>query len=257
MRGLRSQSESRGSFFNGSVERRPLGSSHPAALEVPGKLPGTRPKVWKVSTPSRGGKPCENFARLRGYCERAEAMRSRRRRGRSWRWSDGLLGPDPSAIATGVQSACARSSRQGRTSGKLPGGAARVRAEFPLASIDTRSPVRCSPRARGVPSPRRATVGLTSPVMRNARSWTLSEVAVAARPILAMEREDARVRRSVRWSVEIQHSKRALSAVARLWGREFNWLDWILKVHEAAAEPGRFSPPPFPASSCVQPGHGR
>lgn len=79
--------------------------------------------------------------------------------------------------------------------------------------------------------------------MRGLRPWLLSEVAIAARPILAVEREAARARTLAGTPCKIYRGSLALDAVAGRWGKSRPWLDWILKVHDAAvADPARLGP---------------
>lgn len=79
--------------------------------------------------------------------------------------------------------------------------------------------------------------------MRNARSWILSEVAIAARAILAVERVAARGRAVGGTRLQIGGGFEAHEATARRWGRSKNWLRMVLAVHAAAMEaPERFVP---------------
>ncbi|MGF6327103.1 N6-adenosine-specific RNA methylase IME4, partial [Methylobacterium radiotolerans] len=77
-------------------------------------------------------------------------------------------------------------------------------------------------------------------VMRGPRPWLLSEVATAARPILAVERDAARARELGGTLVKIRQGSRATGATAARWGKSHQWLDWLLKVSDAAvADPIR------------------
>ncbi|MBP2494976.1 N6-adenosine-specific RNA methylase IME4 [Methylobacterium sp. PvP109] len=68
----------------------------------------------------------------------------------------------------------------------------------------------------------------------------MSEVATAARPILAVERDDARARELGGTLVKIRQGSRATGATAARWGKSHQWLDWLLKVSDAAvADPIR------------------
>lgn len=76
--------------------------------------------------------------------------------------------------------------------------------------------------------------------MRGPRPWLLSEVATAARPILAVERDAARARELGGTLVKIRQGSRATGATAARWGKSHQWLDWLLKVSDAAvADPIR------------------
>lgn len=79
--------------------------------------------------------------------------------------------------------------------------------------------------------------------MRGPRPWLLSEVATAARPILAVERDAARARSLAGTPCKIFRGSLALEAAAARWGKSRPWLDWILKVSDAAgADPVRLGP---------------
>ncbi|MBP2494674.1 N6-adenosine-specific RNA methylase IME4 [Methylobacterium sp. PvP109] len=68
----------------------------------------------------------------------------------------------------------------------------------------------------------------------------MSEVATAARPILAVERDAARARELGGTLVKIRQGSRATGATAARWGKSHQWLDWLLKVSDAAvADPIR------------------
>ena len=96
---------------------------------------------------------------------------------------------------------------------------------------------------RALPTPTPISGPLFGIGMRTARSWTLSEVAIAARPILAMEQEAARARRAARWICQIDRSIPSVEATAQRWGKTRNWLDPILKVADAATvDPCRLGP---------------
>lgn len=80
-------------------------------------------------------------------------------------------------------------------------------------------------------------------VMRSPRSWVLSEVAIAARAILAVEREAARARERAGTLLQFGGGSEAHEATARRWNRSKNWLRMVLEVHGAAvSEPERFVP---------------
>jgi len=77
--------------------------------------------------------------------------------------------------------------------------------------------------------------------MRSPRPWKLSEVAIAARAILAVEREAARARVLAGTPCEFRKGSTATGATAERWGKGRDWLEWLLKVADAAAsDPARF-----------------
>ncbi len=85
---------------------------------------------------------------------------------------------------------------------------------------------------RAVPT---TTPNVSGPVMRRPRPWLLSEVNVAARAILAMEREAAKVRQWAGTSGQSDLRSRATDATARRWGKQRIWLESLLAASEAAA----------------------
>lgn len=79
--------------------------------------------------------------------------------------------------------------------------------------------------------------------MRGPRPWLLSEVATAARPILASEQAAARERMSTKNPGKFCQGFRASEATASRWNKSRPWLDWILKVSDAAGnDPVRLGP---------------
>jgi N6-adenosine-specific RNA methylase IME4 len=79
--------------------------------------------------------------------------------------------------------------------------------------------------------------------MGGPRPWLLSEINIAARAILATERAAARARMVAGTLPYGKAGSEALAATAARWGKGWTWLDWILKVHDAAAaDPLRFGP---------------
>ena len=79
--------------------------------------------------------------------------------------------------------------------------------------------------------------------MRGPRPWLLSEVAVAARAILAIEREAARGREYAGTLCKLSTGSTSLGATAQRWGKSRPWLDWLLKTTDATAvDPERFGP---------------
>lgn len=83
--------------------------------------------------------------------------------------------------------------------------------------------------------------------MRGPRPWLLSEVATAARPILALERAAARERLKLggrgKKACEFRRPLSATEATALRWVKSRDWLEWLLKVDDAAgADPVRIGP---------------
>ncbi|WP_246688204.1 MT-A70 family methyltransferase [Methylobacterium sp. WL120] len=93
-------------------------------------------------------------------------------------------------------------------------------------------------RPRTLPTP---TLTLSQDgVMRSPRSWSLSEVNVAARAILDVEKVAARANRSARWIGQISQSIRTSDVVAQRWSKGRLWLEWVIKVFDVvSAEPDR------------------
>lgn len=71
--------------------------------------------------------------------------------------------------------------------------------------------------------------------MRGLRPWLLSEVATAARPILAVERQAAASRALAGTPCEIRRGSTATGLTAQRWNKGRDWLEWLLKVSDAAA----------------------
>lgn len=85
--------------------------------------------------------------------------------------------------------------------------------------------------------------------MGRPRAWKLTEVAIAARAILALERDAARARILAGTPCELRRGSgpgptgpgTATGATAARWGKARDWLEWLLKATDAAAEdPARF-----------------
>ncbi|MCJ2067798.1 MT-A70 family methyltransferase [Methylobacterium sp. J-030] len=69
----------------------------------------------------------------------------------------------------------------------------------------------------------------------------MSEIVVAARAILAIERGAAQARKLAGTSRQITGRSEALDLTAARWGKARRWLEWALKASDAAeAEPDRF-----------------
>lgn len=92
------------------------------------------------------------------------------------------------------------------------------------------TPGRAMPRALPTPNP-----SSRKGPMRSPRPWKLSEVVTAARAILDLEREAARARIQAGTPCEIHTGSTATGATAARWGKKRNWLEWLLKVADAAA----------------------
>lgn len=100
------------------------------------------------------------------------------------------------------------------------------------------NPRRALPRAVPTPNP-----SVSGPSMGHPRAWLMSEVVVAAKALLTVEREAARARRGARWICQSDISMPATQAVARWFGKGRTWLEALIEVADAVeADPKRFRP---------------